>query len=132
MQKKAKPIGKSHVAQCPRERNEMVIVDPDRVPFIEQLGKPAGERPVDPEETGGVLGRIFGEIEPVVTDRPKRPVGEAVIKLFEIAAAEVGDRVAHRTICTKRGGGFRHVVGLAGPAEPEAATRLEGRVESDR
>jgi hypothetical protein len=33
----------------------MVIVDPDRVALVEQLGEPAREGAIDPEEAGRVL-----------------------------------------------------------------------------
>ena len=124
MQEEAEPIGKSHIAQRTRERDEMIVMDPDRVALVEQLGKPPREGAVDPEKAGGVLRRIFCKIEPVMADRPECAVGEAVIKFFEIASAEIGDRVADGAVAAQRRRRFRHVIGLAGPAEPESPAGL--------
>jgi hypothetical protein len=74
----------------------------------------------------------FGEVEAIMTNRPKRPVGEAVIILFDIAARKVAYRIGERSNSPALGGGAALLAGFARPAEPEAATRLERRLQRDR
>ena len=64
----------------------MIIMHPDDVIGTQQLMELAGEVFVHPEIGGSVTVRQIGEVEAIMTNRPKRPVGETAIILFDIAA----------------------------------------------
>ena len=66
-----------------------------------------------------------------MTYRPKRPVGEAVIILFDIVARKVADSVGQRSNSPALGDGATLLSGLARPAEPEAAAVLERCFQCD-
>ena len=48
---------------------------------------------VHPEISGRVAFRQIGEVKPVMANRPKHPVGEAAIILFDIAARKIAYRI---------------------------------------
>ena len=53
----------------------------------------AGKVLIHPEISDGVGFRQIGEVEAIMTNRPKRLIGEAAIILFDIAARKVADRI---------------------------------------
>ena len=86
MQKKANPVGAAHLTQKTRHGNEMIIMHPDDVIGTQQLMELAGEVFVHPEISGSVSVRQIGEVEAIMANRPKRPIGETAIILFDVAA----------------------------------------------
>jgi hypothetical protein len=87
-------VGKAHLAQEQRHRNEMVVVDPDRVVRLQQRREPPGEGLVHAQISGGVFPREAGEIEPVVAHGPEAAVGEPEIVFVEVLLRQIGHRVA--------------------------------------
>ncbi len=64
----------------------MIVVHPNDVVLAQHLVELPGELLVHPEISGGVAFRQIGKIETIMTDRPQRPVGEAMVILLDIAA----------------------------------------------
>ena len=126
------PVGEAQLAQIGGERDEMVVVDPDHVVRPDELGEPPGEELVDAEIAGGVAPIEAGEVEPVVAHRPERPVGKAVVEILEVALGEIRNRVFDVAEGVRLGLGLASLHGCAGPAEPQPAALLQGRVEGDR
>ena len=56
----------------------------------EMLVRPGNRRP-------RWIFRQIGEVEAIMTNRPKRPVGKAAIILLDIAAREVAYRIGERS-----------------------------------
>ena len=75
----------------------MIIMHPDDIVATQQPMKLAGKMLVHPEISGRVAFRQIGEVKPVMANRPKRPVGEAAIILFDIAARKVANRIGKRS-----------------------------------
>jgi hypothetical protein len=98
----------------------MIIMHPDHVIGTQQLMDLAGKLLVHPEIGGGVAFRQIGEVEAIMTNRPKRPVGEAAIILLDIAARKVAYRIGERSNNPALGGGLTLLAGFARPAEPKA------------
>ena len=86
MHEKADPVDAAQLAQDSRHRNEMIVVHPNDVVPAQHREELPGELLVHPEIGGGAAFRQIGEVEAVMTNRPKRLVGEAAIILFDIAA----------------------------------------------
>jgi hypothetical protein len=110
----------------------MIIMHPDNVIAPQQLMELASEVFVHPEIAGSVAVRQIGEVEAIMTNRPKRLIGEAAIILFDIAARKVADRIGERANSPAAGIAAALLAGLARPAEPESAVQLEHRFQCDR
>ncbi len=121
MQKKTDPVGAAHLAQKTRHGNEMIIMHPNNIIATQQLMELTGKLLVHPEIGGGVAFRQIGEVEAIMTNRPKRPVGEAAIILFDIAARKVAYRIGERSNSPALERRPALLAGFARPAEPEAS-----------
>ena len=86
-----KPIRILHtvLAQLLAERDQMVIVDPDQIVGLDQRRDRLGEALVDPLVAGAEAAVIFGEVDPVVEERPQGAVGIAVIIFVDVLLFEV-------------------------------------------
>ena len=58
------------IAQRFRQRNKMVVVHPNHVVGLQQCFEMTGEILVYPEIAAEIASREFGEIEPIMQDRP--------------------------------------------------------------
>ena len=106
---------------------------PDRVVRVEQRRDLLGETPVDGEIGGFRAGAQFGEVEPVMEERPKRAVGEAQIIAVVLLrrqrhrdGAHVADAAELRLLVVRLGHD------LAAPAEPEPAGGAQRLLQADR
>jgi hypothetical protein len=113
------PVADAELAELRGERDEVVVVHPDDVVGLDQLGERPGEEPVDAEISREVLAREIREVEAVVEEGPERTVGEAGIILVEVALGEIDERVVDIAF-----GPYMDAVrlalaaGFARPAEP--------------
>jgi hypothetical protein len=98
---------------------------PDNVIATQQLVELAGKLLVHSEIGGSVAFRQVREVEAIMTNRPKRPVGEATIILFDIAARKAAYRKADRSISSYLRDGFAFLASFARPAEPKSTAWLE-------
>ena len=79
VEEEADRVGHLPLAQIGGERDELVVVHPDRVVGVEERRDLLGEAPVDGEIGRFRAGAQIGEVEPVVEERPEAAVGEAEI-----------------------------------------------------
>src|SRR4249920_3982512 len=108
----------------------MIIVHPHDVVGPQQCFKMSGEILIDPEITTEVATGEFGEIKPIVQNRPQHSIGEAVVEFLVVVLAEVDGGVGN-IVVRDRFDRPRPVFSNApAPAEPEAAMPLKRR--SDR
>jgi hypothetical protein len=91
----------------------MIIMHPDDVIAAQQLVELAGKLLIHPEIGGGVAFRQIGEVEAIMTNRPKRLVGEAAIILLDIAARKIANRIGQRSNGPTLGGGATLLAGFA-------------------
>ena len=131
MQEKTNPVGAAHLTQETRHGNEMIIMHPDDVVGPQELVDLAGEMFVHPEIGGRVGFRQIGEVEPIMTNRPKRPVSKAAIILFDIAARKVAYRIGERSNSSVLGNVVALLSGFARPAKPEASSLFERCLQRD-
>ncbi len=106
----------------------MIIMHPDDVVGTQELMELAGEVFVHPEIGGSVGFRQIGEVEAIMTNRPKRPISETAIILLDIAARKVAYRIGNRSISPILGFGVTLFSGFARPAKPKASTHFERRL----
>ncbi len=121
MDKKSDLVDVAALAQRLRQRHQMIIMHPDHVVGPEQLLQMSGEEFIDAKIAAEIAAREFGQVEPVMQDRPQHAVGEAVVKFLVIVLAQidggVGDVVGLDDL-----GGLRIVVrDTPAPAEPKPA-----------
>ncbi len=79
MKEKADPVGVAAAAQRVRDRDEVIVMDPDEVIGFDDLSELGCEMIVHSHVSGEIAARELGEIEPEMQDRPKHPVSEAVV-----------------------------------------------------
>jgi hypothetical protein len=86
---------------------------------------------VHPHVAGEVEAGEFRQIETVMQDRPKHPVGEAVVIFLVVGTAEIGGEICHPGMLHGARGQFVLRGDLAAPAEPKTVIALEERSQRD-
>src|SRR6202030_2548018 len=124
MHKKADPVDAAEFAQDSRHGNEMIVVHPNDVIRAQHLVKLPSELLVHPEIGCGVAFRKIGEIETIMTNRPQRLVGEAMVILLDVAPRKVGHRIGERSKSPPLAGERALLAGFARPAKPKSAACL--------
>ncbi len=133
MQEEADAVGDTEIAQFGRQRNEMIVVDPDHIIRLDHRQKMICKQAIDPEISGHVLARVIDQIQTIVTKRPEHAVGEACIIFINILLVEIEQRVANGSHIADRQ--FLHLAigkGLAGPPEPYASAFAERGLQCHR
>ena len=127
VQEKADRLAHAELAQRGAERDQLIVVHPDRVAVAQQRAQPAREDMVDLEIAVIFAPLIFDEPHAVVEQRPQHAVAVAVVVVVEVLLVEVDRRIGDRAgrVEAKRAGLARH--GLAAPAEPYAARSRAAR-----
>ena len=89
MQEKADRVFVSPRSQQFGERQQVIVVHPDRVFRSDQRRQGFGEMSVHPEIAVKIDRSEFGQIDPVVEDRPQHPVGEPVVIFLKVGRRQV-------------------------------------------
>src|SRR6187200_56416 len=84
MQEKAHPVVMAALAQCIRDGDQMVIMDPDQIVFRDDLFELSRKTIINPEISAEVPGRELCEIEPVMQDWPQYSVGNAAVIFVKV------------------------------------------------
>ena len=71
VEEEADPVLHAALAQLLAERDQMIIVDPDQVVRLDQRRDRLGEALVDPLVAAAEAAVIFGQVDPVVEERPQ-------------------------------------------------------------
>jgi hypothetical protein len=115
------------------QRDQMVIMDPDPVAWLEQGRQRGGEPAVDREVNALGLAINFRQAEPVVQHRPEATVGEPEIVALVFCGSEVDGRCLDAVKAAEAGSGSRRIlVRPAAPAEPETAASAQRLAHGDR
>ncbi len=131
VQEQADPVGHPEPAERRCERQEVIVVDPDQIVGPQELREPPSEGLVD-RPIGLELGPAEADQpEPVMAERPERPVGEALVERsvglpLEIEGDPAGPAAAHRP-----GRPRLTVHDLAAPADPDPAAPAQRIPKSD-
>src|SRR5262249_25855857 len=120
-------VGMAAPPQGIRDRDQVIVVNPDQVIFLEDLFEFGGEMIVDPEIATEVAARKLRQVQPVMENRPQHPIGEAVIILLIIMFRQVGDNVLD--VLVFEGSRPQLVLGanLSAPPDPNSAVVLQCR-----
>ena len=132
MEEEADPVLEAALAQLLAERDQMVIVDPDQIVRLDQRRDRLGEALVDPLVAAAEAAVIFGEVDPIVEERPQGAVGIAVIIFVDVLLLEVDRRGGDAVVALQVDLAGELVGLLARPAEPDAARFAQRRRERDR
>ena len=131
VQEEPDPVRGAHAPELLRERDEVIVVDPDEVVAPEVGRHRVREAGVHPEVTPVVEPVVGGVSHPVVKERPEGPVGVAVVVLVVVVRGEVDGRDGE-PVRLAEGGRTRAFAHLPAPAEPHPGIALQGRVHGDR
>ena len=105
---------------------------PDHVVGLDERRQRVGEQRVDPQISGELDRGEFGQIDPIVQDRPQHAVGEAVVIILEIDVRQI-----ERNECPPLPSDHRRLRDAAilghppAPAEPDPLALFERRVDRD-
>ena len=119
-------------AQFQREPHQMIIMHPDYVVGLQDLGDLIGEIAVDAHVAGKVRARIFREVDPVVQQRPQHAVGEAVVIFLMVVDVEIESDIADVAPLDDLRRSGRLLGDAAAPAAPHALTPAQRRLDRDR
>jgi hypothetical protein len=123
--KETDPIRVAAASQRVRNRNQVVVVDPNHVIRRDDLFELGGKVIVDPHVSGEIPPRKLGEVKPEVQDWPQHPVGETVVILMVVLLGEIGDHIGHIFVGDRMHRNVPLGNGLAAPAEPHASITFQ-------
>jgi hypothetical protein len=119
-------------ARSARERDQVIVVDPDHVVVLQQRHELLREPHVHAAVAFELVTVVLDQVRAVVERRPQRRVREAAVVLVVIAARQPDGRERHGAALLDadlRRAGRDH---FAAPAEPHAARLLQRVVHADR
>ena len=95
MQEKTDPVAAAPPAQRVGQREQVIVVDPDHVVGRQRLAQAIGQDLVDPAVGGPGLAVEFGQLDPIVEQRPEHAVGKSIVIPVIIRWIEI-DQQAHQ------------------------------------
>ena len=125
MQEEADACPHSALAQASRQRNEVVIVDPDDVVWSQKGGDAIGEPFVDRLVADACVALVLGQVEAVVEQRPQRRIGIAFVIVGYLCGTEIDGGEGNAVLCGEGGLVRRRLCGFARPAKPQASAALQ-------
>ena len=130
MEEEPDPVRDAARTQTFAERDQVIIVDPDEIVFFDQRRDRFGEGFVDALVPLAGLAFVFGQVQPVMEQRPQSRIGVAVVIFVDIALRKVDRRGRHAIM----GLGIYPAAGtlfafLPRPAEPDAAMLAQRGIE---
>ena len=131
VQEESDRLLRAELAQLPGQRDEVIVVDPDLVPGLEQRVQPLGELPVH-AQIGFVLRVVVMRgIQEIVKQRPDRAVAEAEVIELVVFGRQIHGGEAQLAAARDFRRAHSVLTDLAAPAEPQAATGLHGGQYTD-
>ena len=131
MKEEADAVGMAAAAQRVRDRDQVIVMNPDEVVGFDDLFELGREMIVHPHISGEIAPCELREVQPEMQDRPQHPVGEAVVVFLVVVLGQIGDHVGDVLVADRVRLDIRARHGLAAPAEPDAAVALQSRAQSD-
>ena len=125
VQEEADPQVGAQLAQHRRHQLHLVVVHPDRGVLGGDLGGLLGEPPVDPDVGVPPLAVELRLGDHVVVERPEGGVGEALVELLDLRAAQ-RHRHQRQAVVDE---GLHVVVAAARPADPGAVVLAHHRLD---
>ncbi len=92
VEEEAEAVLRTALAQFLPQREQVIILNPDRVVFLDQRLDGVGEAFVDALIAAGKFAFIFRQIDAIVKERPQGTVGVAVVIFLDILLFEVDGR----------------------------------------
>src|SRR5579863_2196098 len=130
MEKEPHAVGMPPPPQHGRNRNQMVVVDPNQIVFPDDLLELSREVLVDPEVATQIAAREFRKVEPIVQDGPKHAIGKAIVVFLKVVACEIRNDILDVVVLD--GSGLPRACGdFAAPAQPDAAILLQRWPQGD-
>ena len=127
----ADPIAHPQHAQLRRQRQQMVVVHPDVILGLHQVGERLREPAVHPQVAGIIGPRKLRQADAVMHHWPQGPVCEAAVVFLPVRRGQVHQRVLHRAALNERWRRAWICGRLAAPAEPQPLVFLESLAQRD-
>src|SRR3546814_18313875 len=83
------PVPSSQAAHLSRQRNQVIVVDPDEVVFSQQRRQSFREAPVDGPVGLSIAMPELDQVGPIVKDRPQAAVGVAEIAVLMLPRSQI-------------------------------------------
>ena len=131
MQEEADAVGETALAKLLRDRDQVIVVDPDEVVGLEDLRQLGGEMLVHPEIAGQVAAIELGQVDAIMQHRPQHAVGEAVVIFLVVLLGEIGHHERALLALDRARPDLARGHDLAAPAEPDALHFIHRRRERD-
>ena len=131
MEEEAQAVLRTALAQFLPQREQVIILNPDRVVFFDQRLDGVGEAFVDALVPAGEFAFIFRQIDAIVKERPQGAVRIAVIIFLDILLFEVDGRGGDAFAALEGDLAGIFVGALARPTEPHALILAKRRGEGD-
>src|SRR5262249_40397645 len=110
-----------------RDRDQVIVVNPDQIIILDDLFELGGEMIVDPEIAAEVAARKLCQVQPIMENRPQHPIGETVIVFLELVLRQVGDDVFDVLVSDGSRPQLLLRANLSAPSDPNAAIALQRR-----
>ena len=132
MEEKPEPVGDALAPQFPPQRDQMIVMHPDEIVVLQQRQQGLGEAAVRALIAALEFPRKFGEVDPVMEQRPERAVRIAVIIFVDILRLQI-DRRGGDAFGPLKIDMAAEILRLpARPAEPDAAALAQRGGKGDR
>src|SRR5712692_4918249 len=127
MQEKPDPVGMAPPPQRVRDRDQMIIMDPDQIVMRDDFFEFGRKVIIDAEISAEVAPRKLGEVQPIMQNRPQHPIGEPVIVFLIIMFSQVGDDVFDVLVLDGSRSQLLSRSDFSAPSEPHASVVLQRR-----
>jgi hypothetical protein len=127
VQEESDPVGMAAPPQGIRDRDQVIVVDPDKIVILDDFLQFGRKVIVDPEISAEVSPRKLGEVQPIMQDRPQHPVGEPIIVFLIVMFSQVGDDVFDILVFDGSRSKLVLCSDFPAPAEPHASVVLQCR-----
>ena len=130
MQKEADPVVHSALTQFTGERQQMVIMDPQRIVWLDQRQKLVGQHRVDPQISLPGFALEADQVKTIVEGRPQHGVGKLVVIFIMVPFIQVerrpgdisaGDLLQRLLV----------IANFAAPAKPQTPRRFQCPQDAD-
>ena len=124
MQEKPDPIGMASPPQRVRNRDEVIVVDPDQIIIFDDFLEFCRKMIIDPEIPAEIPKRKLGKVKPIMQYRPQHPIGEPVIVFLIVVLGQICDDVFDVLVFDGTRSELVLRPNLSAPSKPHAAVVL--------
>src|SRR5215475_9762715 len=127
MQEKSDPVGAASPPQGVCDGNQVIVMDPDQIIILDNFFELRREMSIDSEIAAEIPKCEFGEIQPIMQNRPQDAIGKAVVIFLIVVFRQICDNKFDIFVFEGARSQLVSRSDFAAPSEPDAAIMLERR-----